>query len=68
MLSDALINQSGISELKFNVKIQQRIFVYTITKLIPMRKVVLDQIGTDQVPINVKLTFQKSSRLCDVLQ
>ena len=33
-----------------------------------MRKVVLDQIGTDQVRINVKLTFQKSNRLCDVLQ
>ena len=31
MLSDALSKQSGISELKFDVKIQERIFADTIT-------------------------------------
>ena len=57
MLSDALSNRNGILELKFNVKIQPHIFVYTITYIIPMRKVVLDQSGTYEVCSNVNFTF-----------
>jgi hypothetical protein len=57
MLSDALSKQSGISELKFDVEIQPHIIVYTMTYIMPMRKVVLDQSGKYQVCSNVNFTF-----------